>query len=75
SSKRRRRARSSTGSVSLDGNAALEQAMRSPDIARLIYAHDVMGLVGSSGDHQRRFRKISENWHWFLGFGITAVKK
>ncbi|KAK0768541.1 hypothetical protein LTR59_017590 [Friedmanniomyces endolithicus] len=59
---------------SMDGNAADEQATHSPHIAGLIYARDVMELVGSSADRRRRFRKVSEDWHRFLGFESTAVK-
>ncbi|KAK5677284.1 hypothetical protein LTS10_010473 [Elasticomyces elasticus] len=59
---------------SIDGDAADEQATHSPHIAGLIYARDVMELVGSSGDRRRRFRKVSEDWHRFLGFESTAVK-
>ncbi|KAK4907943.1 hypothetical protein LTR49_023092 [Elasticomyces elasticus] len=40
----------------------------------LIYARDVVELVGSSGDRRRRFRKVSEDWHRFLGFESTAVE-
>ena len=58
----------------MDGDAADEQATHSPHIAGLIYARDVMELVGSSVDRRRRFRKVSEDWHRFLGFESTAVQ-
>ncbi|KAK0352147.1 hypothetical protein LTR59_017192 [Friedmanniomyces endolithicus] len=58
----------------MDSNAADEQATHSPHVAGLIYARDVMELVGSSADRRQRFRKVSEDWHRFLGFESTAVR-
>ncbi|KAK1809579.1 hypothetical protein LTR12_016055 [Friedmanniomyces endolithicus] len=58
----------------IDSNAADEQATHSPHVARLICARDVMELVGSSADRRRRFRKVSEDWHRWLGFESTAIK-
>ncbi|TKA60225.1 hypothetical protein B0A55_13169, partial [Friedmanniomyces simplex] len=59
---------------SMDDNAADEQATHSPPIAGLIYARDVMEIVGSSADRRQRFRKVSEDWYRFLGFQSTAMK-
>ncbi|KAK0973037.1 hypothetical protein LTR54_017430 [Friedmanniomyces endolithicus] len=58
----------------MGSNAADERATHSPHVAGLIYARDVMELVGSSADRRQRFRKVSEDWHRFLGFESTAVR-
>ncbi|KAK1807893.1 hypothetical protein LTR12_017751 [Friedmanniomyces endolithicus] len=33
-----------------------------------------MELVGSSADRRQRFRKVSKDWHRFLGFESTAIQ-
>ena len=58
----------------MDDNAADEQATHSPHIARMIYARDVLELVGSSTDKRQRFRQVSTDWHRFLAFESVEVK-